>query len=366
MRGHVKKKKGNWYAVLDIVHENGRSQKWFSPRKELKLNRKAEKKDAEKVLLKKLREIDEGIDITSEMTFEQLFKVFCENKIYYRSPGTIENYELFFKKNCDTIKKMKIRDIKRIHVEKVIKDMQYLSYETVKNRTRKLRTILQYAVVNDLITKNPAQHAEIPKQVTPEQKVKVWDKEQVNLFLDKYKNKRDTMIYYMMLTTGMRPGEALALKWDDVDIKKQTINIDKSLGRKSKIGPPKNESSYRVIDISKKVAMKFQEYKKWELQRRLIEGQKSDFCFVTRNGKLYHRTSLSGIFNKKVKKIDIPQINLHGLRHTHASLLLQEGADVKDIAERLGHSSVKVTYDTYIHLLPDRKKETASLLDFIL
>lgn len=147
--------------------------------------------------------------------------------------------------------------------------------------------------------------------------------------------------------TGLRFAEALALTPEDFDFERQQIIVNKSWNYKTPIGnfqKTKNESSNRVVIVD------------WHLMNQfksLIRNKESDWpIFVPHNKRVFNST-VNGLLEKYCYKLDIPTISVHGLRHTHASLLLYEGVSVASVAKRLGHANTTTTQETYIHIIEE-------------
>ena len=153
--------------------------------------------------------------------------------------------------------------------------------------------------------------------------------------------------FLLISKTGLRFAEALALTPNDFDFEKQCINVNKSWNYKEKIGyfqPTKNESSNRSVMVDWKLMQQFQ---------ALINSKEDEqLIFFNRDQRIYNST-LNQKFASYCKKVNIPVISIHGLRHTHASLLLYEGVSIASVAKRLGHSNTTTTQETYIHIIKE-------------
>ncbi|MRH09463.1 tyrosine-type recombinase/integrase [Lactobacillus reuteri] len=147
--------------------------------------------------------------------------------------------------------------------------------------------------------------------------------------------------------TGLRFAEALALTPEDFDFERQQIIVNKSWNYKTPIGnfqKTKNESSNRVVMVDWYLMNQF---------KSLIRNKESDWpIFVPHNKRVFNST-VNGLLEKYCYKLDIPTISVHGLRHTHASLLLYEGVSVASVAKRLGHANTTTTQETYIHIIEE-------------
>lgn len=168
----------------------------------------------------------------------------------------------------------------------------------------------------------------------------------------------------------MRKGEAAALQWTDVDLKEQTIDINKSLDfkkattdKQNMFGETKNYNSKRIIKISKTLTNDLQFYLKYQNQNKLAlkdsYHHELNLVFCRNDGDYLPKSSLFNAFARILKKASLPNLPIHSLRHTHAVLQLEAGVDMKTLQERLGHGSYKVTADVYSHV--SKKLEAKSM-----
>jgi len=188
-------------------------------------------------------------------------------------------------------------------------------------------------------------------------------------FLDAAKTQRLFALFLTAVMTGMRRGELLGLKWDDVDFANGTISVKRSLVRSSKgptIGDVKTEKSKRSISISETVIQALKTHRITQAQELLMVGQKNA------NGWVFTRqtdpqppypTDINKILKRIITQADLPQISFHDLRHTHATMLLSQGVNPKIVQERLGHSTISVTMDVYSHVMPGMQKQASDQLD---
>ncbi|MDQ0972399.1 integrase [Neobacillus niacini] len=188
--------------------------------------------------------------------------------------------------------------------------------------------------------------------------MQTWDNEQVKTFLDVAKSSVYYSIYLTAFYTGMRRGEVLGLRWQDVE-------FEKSLQEVKKVGltfkEPKSGKS-RSITITPTLVMELKKLYKQQLTDKLLLGQEYqdlDLVFAQKNGKPIQPTEMARNYRKMVEISGLPYIRFHDLRHTHATLLLQQGVHPKVVSERLGHSTIGITMDTYTHVLPNMQKEAA-------
>src|SRR5690625_2919070 len=167
----------------------------------------------------------------------------------------------------------------------------------------------------------------------------------------------------------MRRGEILGLKWDCVDFENKTIYVQRAI-KKSKEGweleDLKNSSSYRSITMSESLLFELKTHKNIQNEHKFRLGKDYNdqgFVAATKRGTFILPSNLSRSFRTIRKKLDIKQIRFHDLRHTHASLLFSLKEHPKVVQERLGHSSIEMTMDTYSHMMPNMQESAAKKLD---
>lgn len=234
------------------------------------------------------------------------------------------------------------------------------------------KMILQYAVTMDLLETNPAREIVVPKLKKQEkQKVKHYTSQQVKQFLgymdsldqSDYKNLFDTTLYKLLLATGLRIGEALALEWSDIDLESATVSVSKTLNQLGGINSPKSQASLRSVDIDNKTVLMLKQYKNRQQVQSWQLGRTEKVVFSIFTDKYARISSLRRRLEKHFKNADTPNIGFHGFRHSHASLLLNSGIPYKELQHRLGHSNLAVTMDTYSHLSKENAKKAVSFYE---
>ena len=177
----------------------------------------------------------------------------------------------------------------------------------------------------------------------------IWSYEEFKKFLDSIDNEMYHLLYQLLYFGGMRKGELLALKWEDVDFTSKTITINKTITREHVIQPPKTKSSNRIIMLDD---LLLEELKKYSHQKN-----KNDFIF---------NISFTQLKRKKdyyCKLAGVKQIKIHEFRHSHACLLYVNDVPIDQISNRLGHSKISITTDTYLKYLPKNEKRVISTLN---
>lgn len=244
-----------------------------------------------------------------------------------------------------------------------------LSSRTVRYTHSVLRSALSQAVKWNMLHNNPCNFIDLPKQ--KKQEMKVLTTSEAYKFMEAIVYSKWKPFFSLLLASGMRPGEALGLKWMDVDFGERRIQVQRALSKTKagwKLEDPKTPQSRRSIPIPPSVMGDLQEHK--ENQESMKKKDKyNDIGLVFTNDK-GEPPDLRSIFVKHfkplLKQAELPDIRLYDLRHTCATLLLSAGVNPKIVAERLGHSSITLTLDTYSHVLPTMQIDATEKLENML
>jgi len=239
---------------------------------------------------------------------------------------------------------------------------------------------LLYQVQYSLLSQYPANRG----------RVKALSTEQVKVFMDAIIYSPWKVFFSLLLDSGMRPGEALELKWDDVDFENEKVTINRTLShtRKDsipelyllkiilgiknwKLEEPKTKRSRRTIPLTGQVVRNLKEHQK-DQKAQILKAEpgtylKHNFIFAANNGEpIYEQNIYNRHFIPLIEKAGLPQIRLYDLRHTCATLLLSAGENPKVVSEWLGHASIVLTLDTYSHVLPNMQQGATQKLENIL
>ena len=245
----------------------------------------------------------------------------------------------------------------------------YANYSFLNNINRR---ILQYGVTMQAIQHNPARDIIIPrKQQNKEHKVKFFSNQELKQFLDyledldqsSYENFFDYVLYKTLLASGCRIGEALALEWSDIDLKKGIISISKTLNRYQETNTPKSKAGLREIDIDKATVSLLKQYKKRQQVQSWQLGRSEGIVFTPFTTKYAYACLLRKRLQSHFKAAGVPDISFHGFRHTHATIMLYAGIEAKDLQYRLGHSNISMTLNTYVHATKEGAKKAVSIFE---
>jgi integrase len=219
------------------------------------------------------------------------------------------------------------------------------------------------------ISRNPLDAADPPrKKGDGSREMRTWTKAQLRAFLESVANQRLSPLWHTIAMTGMRRGEAIGLRWSDVDLENARLAVRRALipiNREVVVSEPKTAKGRRVIALDPSTV----EVLKGQAARQLDEEQEWDeawvesgLVFTLENGGALDPESVSRYFRQAVKMSMLPSIRLHDLRHTHATLALQAGIHPRVVSERLGHATISITLDTYSHAIPAMQEEAAALI----
>ena len=245
----------------------------------------------------------------------------------------------------------------------------YANYSFLNNINRR---ILQYGVTMQVIQHNPARDVIIPrKQQNKEHKIKFFSNQELKQFLDyledldqsSYENFFDYVLYKTLLASGCRIGEALALEWSDIDLKKGTISISKTLNRYQETNTPKSKAGLREIDIDMATVSLLKQYKKRQQVQSWQLGRSEGIVFTPFTTKYAYACLLRKRLQSHFKAAGVPDISFHGFRHTHATIMLYAGIEAKDLQYRLGHSNISMTLNTYVHATKEGAKKAVSIFE---
>lgn len=233
-----------------------------------------------------------------------------------------------------------------------------------------LRRALNQALKWGLVTKNAAALTDAPRVERHE--MQALNPVQARTFLDVVRGDRLEALYAVALSLGLRQGEALGLRWQDVDLDAGSLHVRSSLqwlsGEGPKLVEPKTRQSRRSLPLTPGLVAQLRAHRQRERLERLAAGehwQGEEWGLVfpnTRGGPLSKHT-LTGQYKRHLQRAGMPPLRFHDLRHSCASLLVAQGVHPRIVMEILGHSTITLTMNTYSHVLPQNQRDAAALLD---
>ena len=343
-------------------------------------NIKGTKRDAERRLAYLIRKLESGDHIEpSKINFKDFSERWLRDHVWTNlSPETAQAYEIMVTKHMipafgtHKIQKITPEILQRYYSDKLNNGRRDgeggLSPRTVKHHHRLLHVIFASAVKWRVLPRNPADSVDPPKFQRKE--MNTFDQVGLETFLNSLKDTEYYSLFYTLLFTGMRRSEALALRWQDIDLDFGQLSIERSLhhlnDRTFHFLPPKTEKSRRLVALPPSLVMVLRKHRDNQRAMRLTMGaavSNSDLVFSHVDGKPLLPHSISQAWSRLAKRAGYPEVRLHDARHSHASLMLALGVHPKVVSERLGHNSVSLTLDVYSHVLPGIQEAAALAFD---
>jgi len=376
MRGHIIKRYKNSYTIvlnLGVDPITGRrKQQWLSV--------KGTKKEAEKRLSDVLHQLDTGTFMKPGKTtlgefLERWLKDYAWPNL---APRTAEGYEHIIRRHLIpslgniTLTQLKPEHLQRYYSEKLSEGRcdrkGALSSTTVRHHHMALHTAMYSAVKWGLLPKNPADAVSPPP--TRQIEMHTMDEDDMHTFLEAAKKTPYHALFYLALFTGMRRSELLALRWSDIDLLLCQVYVSRTLHqlRDGSIvyRAPKTAKGRRMIALTPSTALVLREHGERQEAMRVLLGKPltdDDLIFSQLDGKPLLPNTVTHNWIKLVRRTGLHGIRLHDARHSHASLMFKQGTHPKIVQERLGHSSIQITLDTYSHVAPGLQEKAAARFD---
>ena len=351
----VTKRRNKW--IIDFYDQHG-IRRW-----------KTLKKGTTKAVAKdELRNIEDMISKGVFMplgkipTFKEIAKAWIDFKKPYLRETTWEVYKIHVRCHFNELDELKISKITTNTIEKWITKRQTggMNISTMRKIIVSLNQIMAYAVRHKLIDSNPVRDAERPRKTIEDKtggKIAVLAPEQIRAFLEVSPDQKYRTLFLTAIMTGARQGEILGLKWSDVDFETKQIHIRRTFNH-GRFFSPKTKESVRAIDCPPTL---IQDLRLWKLASPPADA---NLIFANETGGPMNCSNMvQRYFQKGLRDAKIPRIRFHDLRHTYASLLLQQGENIKYIQSQLGHSSPTVTLNVYSHLMKKENQEAACRLE---
>ncbi len=289
--------------------------------------------------------------------------------------STMQRYEMDIRLHIlPLLGDCKLKELKPVQITQLYNwaQDQGLSHKSIKNLHGTLHRILQDAVDNEYMTKNVADRAKIPKAMKAAKEMRPLKDTEVPLFIQAIKGHQFEALYFVALFTGMRESELIGLTWDCIDWENNRIRIYRQLPREREKGIAdtftslKNGKS-REIAPAAKVFSVLRTVKAEQAEKKLKAGGKwnneEGFVFTYENGEHVNGRTVYNNFKSIVSSLGVAEVRFHDLRHTYATIALQEGVDVKTVSHNLGHATVAFTLDRYGHVSERMKDDSAEKMD---
>ena len=357
------KKTDRYVAILEC----GRDE---SGKRKQRFRNATTKKEARQLLLQMQRELEEGMLDPSKASLGDYLQDWLRDVVRHRvATRTFERYESVLR--CHVIPQLggvRLAALRPDQVQRRYGEMldQGMSPATVQKTHGALHSALRHAVRMRMIPRNPSDDLVLPKIRRPE--IKPLSEEEIARMLAVAEGTNVGAALLTLLTTGMRRGEVLALRWEDVDFERRTVAVRRTLEQSSQgiaLKEPKTRRSARIIALPSATVDALRSHKAKQAEARLTTGpafNHSGLVFPGPRGDLWRPDNFGAACHKVFKRAEL-SCRLHDLRHTQATLLLQQGVHPKVVQERLGHANVSITLDIYSHVAPHMQEEAAARID---
>lgn len=318
----------------------------------------------------------EDVFVASDMTVDEWFKLWVEEIVGNLAPNTLRNYNERYNINVKpVIGQLKLSEVKPLHCKMVFNRMEKeYSGSTVRLTYIAMGAMFKSALQNGMIVRHPMDGVRYTKPIRAVSDIKFLTVEEQELFLEVAERSHNYYQYALLLETGLRTGELIGLTWDAIDWKKRTLTVNKTLEYRHdqgcwRAGPPKSQQSYRTIPLTAKaysilkaVASEAKDRKRSELLSQTLEyidrhtGKTSklvmrDLVFINfRTGEPTKNSSYDTHLYKLCDEAGIKRISMHVLRHTYATRAIERGVPPKVLQKLLGHASIQMTMDRYVHV----------------
>lgn len=358
---------GRWCGAVTTGYANGKMR-----RKVVYGKTRAE---ARQKMAKVEQDIRQGVPVfTERQTVQQFLERWLEDCVKpTKVPSTYKSYAGHVHHHfIPSLGRIQLTKLTAQHVQRFLKEKleSGLSPRTVQYLRSTLHIALNQAMRWDLVQRNIVSMTDAPR--VPRFEITPLSPEQARTFLDAVKGNRLEALYTVAMAVGLRQGEALGLRWQDVDLETGVLNVRYQLQRVDKVlqlVEPKTSQSRRKIGLPRVVVDALREHKLRQLRERHIAGsrwQEWGLVFMSTIGTPLDASSVTRGFKKTLKDIDLPHQRFHDLRHCCASLLLAQGIHPRVVMEILGHSTIVLTMNTYSHVMPAAQREAANSMDAIL
>lgn len=287
--------------------------------------------------------------------------------------NTIYDYRSYIRRDIlPILADLKVAEIHPDHVQQLIgiKYKQGLATASVLKIYMILNAALMQAVRLGIIMRNPADAVDRPKPQRKE--MRVWDENQVMSFIAAFEGSRWEALFYLAVTTGLRRGEIVGLKWTDLDWISRQLTIQRQVrtvpGKGLQFHPPKSAAGRRRIVLGERDIEKLKQQVFVQEEMKAFAGdrwEENGLIFPSTIGTILSPWNVYRVFKRLSRKAGLPDIRLHDLRHTAATLMLKQGVHPKIVQERR-HSDIALTLNTYSHVLPSLQNEAAAKLDELL
>jgi integrase len=371
MKGNYTKRGANWSVLIDAPPDpvtGRRRQKRFTART---------KREVEVLAAQFIASIEnQGFSEADakKLTVSEYMEQWLASIEPTLRPGSFRRYsEVVNKHIVPIVGRMQLAKLSPLNIQSLYANRLGvgLSATTVALIHNVLHRALKQAVRWELLTRNVTEAVDPPRETTPE--YITWNQRQVATFLAVADGDNLAALWRLALLTGMRRGELLGLKWEDIDLTRGVLAVRRTISRGSAgtytFGAPKTAHGRRSIALPTSAVKSLHRHRTKQLEARLGKGsayKDQDLVFADALGEPIHPNTLTHQFKQLCARVGVPVIRIHDLRHTSATLMLANGEHPKIVQERLGHADVGMTLNRYSHVTMDMQRTAADRLDYLI
>lgn len=316
----------------------------------------------------------DSFDRMSEATVDYWFQYWItEIKGNNVRPNTIRNYKERYEKNIEeNIGNMLLKDVKPIHCQMILNKMaEKYRNSTIKQARITLYNMFQNAVDNDIIVKNPVTKNVECNSGKESKEKRVLTKEEQKLFLESVKTSSNYNQYAFILQTGLRTGEMIGLRWEDVDFEKKVVHIRRTMEYRHsvgewRVGEPKSKSGIRDVPLTEEAIRILKSQREKNCQLKIVPIEFNEYVFLSRKGEPTKNSSYDTRIFHYCDKIGIKRFSMHTLRHTFATRCIEAGIKPKTLQMILGHSNIGITMNLYVHVTEEEKVKEMEMVERML
>lgn len=363
MAGSIKKEGNSWYFVIELGKDQLTGKRIQKKKRGFKT-----KKEAQNAFAETLNEINKGTYVQpSKVLYKDFLNEWFIDKKTKIMPSTYSTYKWLIEKYIIAyLGNVELSKLTPMIIQKFYNDLSNdgnIVPENIIKIHSLINSSLKRAERWGILSRNVATLVDPPKSVKKE--VEVWTVEEVKKFLGIAVHDRLYIAFLLAVTTGMRQGEILGLRWKDINSVDKSISVIQTLSHDGKT----LKAGSKTKAGTRKIHLPYETLQYLEKHKRITDIEKeqnsplyadNDLIVCTSIGTPVIPRNLMRTFYRLIKSADLKKIRFHDIRHTHATLLLMQGVNPKIVAERLGHVDIRLTLDTYSHLLPSMQLESAT------
>lgn len=362
MQGHIYRRRkndgtwSNWYAVIDLPRgQDGRRRQ--------RTTTHPTRREAQSWLAMTAHDHRVAAASSPSVTVGEYLEGWLEGKASLRASTRLSYRGHLYTYLIPQLGQIPLHELSATDIERAYSRINHpssggpLAPASVHRIHATLSSALGTALRRGLIGRNPASTVELPP--LPRRTRTTWTADQAARFLASSRDDRWGLLYLLMLATGIRRGEAVALRWEDLDLDQGLLHVRRQLvavGPEVHEGPPKSKAGTRTVVLDDRTLRLLQLHALEQGSREPLEPQAHVFA---RDGQALSPAFVSRHFERLVAAAGVPRIRLHDLRHTSASLGLAAGESLVEVSRRLGHSSIGVTADVYTHVDTELARESS-------